>query len=459
MLPPPAQEPRTDFPLARAFLATLAPQPFSPSRTNFCYPPRPQVASGEPMNLRRIRCRAVVVVAAAALVASSACAAQPPQAPPAPKSELIVDAAGSADFKTVQQAVDALPGTGGTIRIRRGTYREQIHVDKPHVTLIGLGKDPSAVVLTFNLSHHDVGTTFGSASTTVTANDFLAENLTFQNTFSDEHPDATVDAQAVALRVTGDRDVFRHVRLLAYQDTLYADSAACHQRVATLTGAVLPPGTPPGTIPAPVLPPNPGRAPATWSHSGPPPCQAARQLFTDSYIAGTIDFIFGDAKAAFVRCEIRSRPHQEGTLTAQSRFYSAEDSAYVFDHCRLTADPGVTNVFLGRPWRPYSTVVFLNTEMGAQIQPAGWLEWPRNGAPSLNTSYYAEYRSTGPGAPTPATSSPAAQSAAPQAAAVAVPGPNGTQRVAQSKILTSSQAKIFAVRVFLRGADNWHPKL
>src|SRR5580698_444674 len=115
--------------------------------------------------------RGVVCIA---LFTFSARAAQPPQSPPAAKSTLIVDASGSADFRTIQQAVDALPATGGTIRIRPGTYREQIHVDKSHVALIGLGKDPSAVILTFNLSHHDVGTTFGSASTTVTADDFLA---------------------------------------------------------------------------------------------------------------------------------------------------------------------------------------------------------------------------------------------------------------------------------------------
>jgi pectin methylesterase-like acyl-CoA thioesterase len=393
--------------------------------------------------------------ACGALIALFPDAAARPQAALSPRSTLMVDASGPADFKTVQQAVDALPATGGTIRIRPGTYREQIHIDKPHVTLIGLSKDPSVVILTYDLSHHDVGTTFGSASTTVTANDFLAQNLTIQNTFSEEHPDVTVDAQAVALRVTGNRDVFRHVRLLAHQDTLYADSAACHQRVTMLTGAVLPPGTPPS---APAMPPNPGRASAATSLSGPPPCQASRQLFIDSYIAGTIDFIFGDAKAAFVRCEIHSRPHEEGTLTAQSRFYPMEDSAYVFDHCRLTADPGVTNVFLGRPWRPYSTVVFLNTEMGAQIQPPGWLEWPRNGVPSLNTSFYAEYRSTGPGAPIPAAPISSAQNVAPQTPAAA-PGPNRTQRVAQSKILTRAEARNFAVREFLRGTDNWNPKL
>jgi pectin methylesterase-like acyl-CoA thioesterase len=324
------------------------------------------------------------------------------------RSTFTVDASGAGDFKTVQQAVDTLPASGGVIHIRPGTYREQIHIDKPHVTLIGLGKDPSQVVLTYNLSHHDVGTTFGSASTTVTGDDFLAENLTFQNTFSDEHPDVNVDAQAVALHVTGDRDIFRHVRIVARQDSLYADSKTCH--------------------------------------SGTAPCAASRQLYSDSYIVGTVDFIFGDAKAVFERCEIHSRPHEIDSITAQSRLYPAEDSGYVFDHCMLTADPGVTDVYLGRPWRLYASVVFLATDMAGHIDPAGWVEWMHDGRSGLTNAFYAEYGSFGDGAPRPASAR----------------GPNpapSSSRIPQEKMLTASEAAQFAPRKFLRGADNWDPKL
>ena len=381
------------------------------------------------MGLKRLL--RLTVMSCAAVIASLFALSASAAAPQTPRSSYTVDGNGGADFKSVQQAVDALPATGGVIRIRPGVYREQIHIEKPHVTLIGLGKDPSDVILTFDLSHHDVKTTFGSASTTVTGDDFLAENLTFQNTFSDEHPDVTVDAQAVALRVIGDRDVFRHVDILAYQDSLYADSKKCRPTPS--------PNATPGATPSTAVLPRFALPTA--------PCSASRQLFTDSLIAGTIDFIFGDANAVFVRCEIRSRPHQEGTLTAQSKYYPAERSAYVFDHCRLTAETGVTNVYLGRPWRPYSTVVFLNAEMGAQIQPTGWREWSRNGAPSLTTSFYAEYHSTGPGAPI----------AAPKGAASA--GPSGTQRNPYAKILTFAQAAKFSVRRVLSGSDHWNPQL
>ena len=50
----------------------------------------------------------------------------------------------------------------------------------------------------------------------IRANDFYAGNITFQNT-AGRHA-----GQAVALYVSGDRAVFKQIRVLGYQDTLYA---------------------------------------------------------------------------------------------------------------------------------------------------------------------------------------------------------------------------------------------
>ena len=76
------------------------------------------------------------------------------------------------------------------------------------------------------------------------------------------------------------------------------------------------------------------------------------------------------AKAVFENCEIHSIAHADGGfLTAQSNTKPEQDAGYVFNHCRLTADAGMGRVYLGRPWRDYSTVIFMNTEMGAHILP------------------------------------------------------------------------------------------
>jgi len=303
---------------------------------------------------------------------------------------VVVAKDGSGDFQTVQAAIDAAGPAGAVIRIRPGTYEEKIVIDKAKIQLRGLGADPSQVVLTFHLSSGTAGGTYKSASTTVNGDDFYAENLTFENTFSRSKP-LSEGSQAVALRVTGDRAVFRRVRFLGYQDTLYATTAGCM--------------------------------------NGDAGCKPARQYFEACYIEGNVDFIFGDALAFFEKCEIHSLAHSMIAITAQSKQRAEEKSGYVFDHCRLTAEAGADRVYLGRPWRSYASVVYLNTYMGPEIVPAGWLEW-EHGKPSLPTAFYAEYNSQGPGA-------------------------KPAERDSHSMQLTAEQAKKYELRAFLAGNDGW----
>ena len=322
----------------------------------------------------------------AALIGSCVCAAA--------SGALVVAKDGSGDFRSVQAAVDATPTTGGVIRIRPGLYEEKIVIEKSKLQLIGMGVDPGQVVLSFRLSAADAGGTFKSASTTVTGDDFVAENLTFENSFSRSHGLAQQGSQAVALRVTGDRAIFRRARFLGYQDTLYATTSGCM--------------------------------------NGPDGCKPARQYFEDCYIEGNVDYIFGDALAYFENCEIHSLAHDTIAITAQSKVRPDEKSGYVFNHCRLTAESGAKKVYLGRPWRSYASVVFLNTYMGPEIVPAGWLEWVQGGHPSLPTAFYAEHNSQGPGA-------------------------NRTERDPHSVQLTAEQARKYEARTFLAGDDGWDP--
>src|SRR5271165_3009836 len=125
---------------------------------------------------------------------------------------ITVAADGSGDYRTVQAALDAAPSGNALIRIRPGTYYE------PHIQLRGTGTSPSQVVLSYDRSAGTAGGTFKSASVLVTGDDFYADNLTVENTFSRHRPLTQEGSQAVALRVTGDRAVFRRVRFLGYQD-------------------------------------------------------------------------------------------------------------------------------------------------------------------------------------------------------------------------------------------------
>jgi pectin methylesterase-like acyl-CoA thioesterase len=291
----------------------------------------------------------------------------------------------AAQYTTVQAAVTAAPETGALIRIRPGVYREVVHVDKPNIQLRGDTTDPTKVVIVDDNGDPKTCGTFCSPTMFVTGDGFVATELTIANDLSEHGKPRT---QGVALSITADKAVLRDVRLLGAQDTLYAASKG-------------------------------GRV--------------ARQYYDHCYVEGEVDFIFGNAKAVFHDCEIRSITHAAGGyLTAQSRNSAAEDSGYVFDHCRLTAEPGVEKVYLGRPWRDYATVTFLNTEMGAHILPEGWSEWHKGETERLKTTSYAEYKSTGPGG-------------------------SAAGRTLFSKQLTDADAEAYRAKVYLLGTDGWDP--
>ncbi len=65
-------------------------------------------------------------------------------------------------------------------------------------------------------------------------------------------------------------------------------------------------------------------------------------------------------------------------------------------NCTITAASGVDKVFLGRPWRAYAKVAFLNCEMGSYIVPEGWDNW--SNAENEKTVVFLEYKNTGAGA-------------------------------------------------------------
>jgi pectinesterase len=140
-----------------------------------------------------------------------------------------------------------------------------------------------------------------------------------------------------------------------------------------------------------------------------------RQHYKDCYIEGHVDFIFGNATALFEDCEIHSKG--QGYVTAQSRLADTPATGYVFRHCRLTGSNTGNGVYLGRPWRPYARVVYIDCWLGEHIRPQGWDNWrnPEN----EKTAWFAEYHSTGPGA-------------------------NAGSRVGWSKQLTAREAEEFA---------------
>lgn len=263
------------------------------------------------------------------------------------KYDYVVAKDGSGNFKSVQEAINAVPflkTTETKILIKNGTYKEKLEIpeNKNNITFVGETKEN--VVLTYddyaskkNSVGENIGTS-GSASFIVTANNFKAENITFENA-------AGPVGQAVAVRVDGDRIIFENCKFLGFQDTLYPRSTT------------------------------------------------SRQYYKNCYIEGTIDFIFGASTAVFDQCEIFTKAGG-GYITAAS---TPETNRYgfVFLNCKLTTNSENNSYYLGRPWRNYAKTVFINCEMAGHIKPEGWHNWSKPDAET--TTFYAEYLSVGSG--------------------------------------------------------------
>jgi len=276
-------------------------------------------------------------------------------------AQIVVAADGSGQFRTVQQAIDQVPDNNPqriVIRIKPGVYREQIRVSAGKRNLTFRGDDPRKTILTYQVSALEAGSTRLAFSTLVNADDFRAENVTFENSFG-------AGSQAVALFVDADRAEFRNCRFLGWQDTLFVNGA--------------------------------------------------RHLFKDCYIEGHVDFIFGSASAVFENCTIHSKG--AGYVTAHYRTSNEENTGFVFVRCSLTGQETGSGVYLGRPWRPYARVVFIDSWLGTHIRPEGWDNWREPAREK--TALFAEYRSTGPGA-------------------------NPARRVAWSRQLTAVEAAAFS---------------
>ncbi|GAB3198227.1 pectin methylesterase-like acyl-CoA thioesterase [Pontibacter aydingkolensis] len=97
----------------------------------------------------------------------------------------------------------------------------------------------------------------------------------------------------------------------------------------------------------------------------------------------------------------------------------------------MTALTDDLKVYLGRPWRPFAKTVFINTKLGQHIRPEGWHNW--NKPDAEKTTFYAEYKSKGPGA-------------------------SANTRVAWARQLNSKEAKKYKPELILAGDDKWAPK-
>jgi pectinesterase len=291
--------------------------------------------------------------------------------------DIVVDRNGRGHFRTVQQAIDSVrafdPKGTVTIFIRNGVYKEKLVLPTYvcNVRIIGESRDKTIITYDDHANINKMGT-FRTYTFLVRGNDIHIENLTIENT-------AEQLGQAVALHLEGDRIVIRNCNILGNQDTIYAGRENC------------------------------------------------RQYFEHCYIEGTTDFIFGPSTCWFEQCDILCKRNSYITAasTPQNIAYG-----YILNKCNIKLAEGITDVYLGRPWRPYAMTLFMNCSLPEGIRPAGWENWrnPEN----EKTARYMEYNNSGKGADT-------------------------SKRVIWAKVLTAQEAAEYTLENVMKACDNWKP--
>jgi len=238
---------------------------------------------------------------------------------------LTVNGAGGAEYTTIQSAISAVPAGNTTrydIQIAPGTYTmtntTQFKITQPFITLQGMGSSRNSVILTGNYTENQTGITndpYDHATLVVAASDFIAENLTVQNTAG------LGNGQALAAYVKADRAIFADDDILGNQDTLRAEYG--------------------------------------------------RQYYVNDYIAGSVDFIYGHATAYITNSDLYSTGSGYDSSPDILNVNDPESKGFVFAGDVLTGAPGTTS-YLGRPWHEGGLAVYNDSYLGPNILAAGW---------------------------------------------------------------------------------------
>ena len=260
------------------------------------------------------------------------------------------------EFKTINQALDYLRSIHKNASYKNydmlmyicsGTYHEKIEIDLPNLTIVGEDEDTTMIEYDALWGETEAnGFTHVTDSTqTVTireeATNLIMYNLTISNYWNEKSRFVTAgkdnEHRALAMLIYADKVIIQKCKLLGYQDTLEA-----------MTG---------------------------------------RSWFYQSYISGTVDFIFGtNCTIYFEECEIHSVDNQstdggyinafKGANKVQNDGSATDYVVYgaIYNKCTFTADSTITasNTSIARPWSKYSAVMIMNSVIGAHISTAAY---------------------------------------------------------------------------------------
>ncbi|MGF7140624.1 pectinesterase family protein [Roseimarinus sediminis] len=261
--------------------------------------------------------------------------------------DMVVDGSGSGDFSTLQEALNAVPDNSNErtlIFVKAGIYTEKIVVPaaKNRVSVIGEHRDK--VIISWNDRAGVDGMSSADTYTLmVEGSEFYMENVTVENTAGNV-------GQALAIRTVGDKGVYKNCRFTGFQDTYYA-----HKN---------------------------------------------RQYNYDCTIEGATDFIYGDATAVFDHCTVNCvKGGQYITAPSDTKLVTTFSSGNKFYHGLMIINSDITasndvpdrSYYLGRPWQPDASSVYIYCRLGSHIRHEGWSTWNNDNHLS---GFYGEYKNT-----------------------------------------------------------------
>jgi pectinesterase len=256
--------------------------------------------------------------------------------------DALVAADGTGQYTSVQAAIDAAPTHRTTpyiIYVRSGNYDEQLVIpaDKPHLHLVGEGRNTTRIYHRLNLGgsasdrgwncsvHNPASPVYKCEGSVVfvLGKYFYAQDITFENSYGTSEQNGP---QALAMKVKADASAFYHCNFRSFQDTWQTSSR-----------------------------------------------DSDRTYARDCYIEGAVDYIFGGGDALFENCSlynVRSGSVIVAPCQTAARF------GYVFRNCTVDGNQAASDgrQLLGRPWHNAPVAVYIHTTFRIPVAPNGWTD-------------------------------------------------------------------------------------
>jgi pectin methylesterase-like acyl-CoA thioesterase len=330
---------------------------------------------------------------------------------PAPQLfDAIVDINGTGDYTTVQEAINQAPDNRSIpwlIFIKNGRYEELLRIPrtKPFIHLIG--EDRNQVTLTWGIYCGDPvagwesmnqgvqGVSDACASMVIDANDFYAENISFENRFGVE---AKSGPQALAIKNNRDRVATYNCNFRSFQDTWQTSSGA-NDRIYAY----------------------------------------------NCWIEGAVDYFYNSGNALVENSTLYNV--RSGSVIVAPAHTADTRYGYVFYNCTVDGNTLAADgkQLLGRPWHNTPKTVYIHTTMNIPVAPEGWTNM------GVVPALFAEYNSM--------DKDGAAIDLSNRKTCYTQSAAEGGQTICGVKAtLTAEEASAYTYEAIINDPDNWNPR-